>query len=383
MMRPSIKPLLQVLLFAGLAMLLLVQRQAQARLRGENQALREQIARLAIANERPSKHSPPLRLPAPSMLDAAASTPAPMESGLHTNLFARLTNDSDLKLPLEQVEPYLEENRRSAASLLAAYHVSGEIALLEEALQTYPADARVACEAACNPSLSPEQRRQWLDALEQADANNALPNYLSALDYFNAGKTDQAVQALIAASGKSQMVDFRSDRVQDMAELLSASGYTVAEAKALAAYNTPLVPSPRDLRTLGRDLVGLANAYRQDGDELSAQASLQLASNLGQHYAAGTVPGEPLIMQLAGINIQLDVLSAMDPASACGNSEQTVQEQINQLSRQKVALKAQGAQIDSLMQKMTDLDWINYCDRANQYGETPANQWLLHKHALP
>jgi hypothetical protein len=99
-----------------------------------------------------------------------------------------------------QVESYLKENQRSAASLLAAFRTTGEQALLEEAMQKFPNDPQVAFEAAFKKDGSPEEQRQWFDALKQSAPQNALGYYLSALNYFKSGQPDQAVQDLISAS---------------------------------------------------------------------------------------------------------------------------------------------------------------------------------------
>src|SRR6266481_2470314 len=139
-------------------------------------------------------------LPAPA-IQTTASVSAPGENLQSTNLYARF-NDKQPKLRAEQIEPYLKANGRNAASLLAAYRTTGDPVLLAEAMQKYPNDPQVAFEAAFKPDATAEERHQWLKALKNSDPGNALPNYLSALGYFKAGQTDQAVQELIAASGK-------------------------------------------------------------------------------------------------------------------------------------------------------------------------------------
>src|SRR6185312_680225 len=103
---------------------------------------------------------------------------------------------------------------RSAASLLAAYRTANDPALLAEAMRNFPNDPQVAFEAAARTNATPEDRRQWLDSLKKSDPDNALANYLSALDYFKIGQTDQAVKEFMAASGK-QFEDYTSQRYQD------------------------------------------------------------------------------------------------------------------------------------------------------------------------
>ena len=53
------------------------------------------------------------------------------------------------------------------------------------------------------------------------------------------------------------------------------------------------------MKQLSLDMVDLANAYRQAGDQASAQAVLQMVANMGQRYANSSA-GEPMVSQLSG-----------------------------------------------------------------------------------
>src|SRR5207245_11382376 len=243
--------------------LLLMEHRAKVTLHEENDALRRQMAQLQSDNENLSnrvaqpKHAREPRLPAPP-LQATVSREEPVEELRSTNLYARLKDNSG-KLATGQVEPYLKANHRSASSLLAAYRTTGEPALLEEAMQKYPDDPQVAFEAAFKKDSSPEQRRQWIEAFKRSAAENALPNYLSALDYFKAGQADQAVQELIAASGKKQFQDYTLDRMQDDEEAYLEAGYPMAEAKTIPARQL-LLPQLRQIKVLSLEMVDLANS---------------------------------------------------------------------------------------------------------------------------
>jgi RNA polymerase sigma factor (sigma-70 family) len=364
---------------------LVIQHQAQVKLREENQSLRQQVDRLAqltAGNERlshllaRSRSSPTPRLPAPPMQATAPPATLPTEDLQSTNLIARF-KDKDLKLTAEQVESYLKVNRRDAASLLAAFRTTGDPALLQEAMQKYPGDPQVAFEAVFKKDVSPEERRQWLDAFKQSAPDNALANYLSALDYFKAGQTDQAVQELVAASVKPQFQDYRLEAAQNDIEAYLAAGYSVAEAKTLGVSQLGL-PQLQPLRELARDyLIPLANSYQQAGDETSSQAALQMGLNLAQRLE---VPPGFLINGLVGMAIERIAFSAMDPNSPYGGDGQTVQDRLNQLDQQKAALRELGQQFDTLRPTLSDQDWINYRDRDMNFGEVAAMQWVVSKH---
>ncbi len=361
---------------AAVTTALVVQHQAQIKLREENQSLQQQMAKLQTENERLSKHSPTPRLPTPPM-HVIASTNALVEDLRPTNLYARF-KDSAPKLTAAQVEAYLQTNGRNASSLLAAYRTSGDPALLKEAMEKYPNDPQVAFEAASAKVLSPEQQRQWLNTFEQSAPDNALANYLSALNYFNSGQIDLGVQELTAASSKQQFQDYTLDRWKDDEEAYLSAGYSAAEAAYLSTFQLAL-PQLAPVKQLGQHLVDLANAYSQSGDQASAQAALQMAVNLGQRYVP-TSAGEAVLDQLVGLAVERMAFSAMDPNSPYGNNGQTVQDQLNQLAQQRAALKGLVQQVDSLLETMSDQDWINYTDRWMIFGELAANQWLVNKH---
>ncbi len=92
-----------------------------------------------------ARRVPKPRLPAPRMSTRAALLEAPAENLQPTNAFARLLNNdgSPPELRRAQIEVYLAANRRSAESLLTAFRLTGDRALLQEASEKHPNDPRV------------------------------------------------------------------------------------------------------------------------------------------------------------------------------------------------------------------------------------------------
>jgi tetratricopeptide (TPR) repeat protein len=329
------------------------------------------------------------RLPAPRMAAAAPATETPADNPGPANLLTRLLNgDEALKLSLSQVEPYLEHNRRSAESLLAAFRVTDDRALLREAVEKYPNDPRVnfAAYFAFRNESSPEDRRQRLQAFKQSAPDNALANYLSAQEHFNSGQTDQAVQELMVASGQSKFQDYSGEFVQNAEAAYRAAGYSEADAKALAAFGLPL-PQLGQLRGLGQNIGELATLYQQAGDAASAQAALQMGVNLGRRV------GEPsgqdyLIGDLVGLAIERQLLERMDPASPYDNAGQTVKDRLEELARRREMYKEfQGPVDDSgrwssatdVMESLSEQDRISFFDRIKVSGEIEALRWARNR----
>jgi hypothetical protein len=325
------------------------------------------------------------RLPAPRMTVTAAPAEPQADDSRPTNLLARLLKDGDaLTLRREQVEPYLQASHRSAESLLAAFRVTNDPALLREALEQHPNDPQVnfaACFALKN-EMSPGERRQRLEAFKQSAPDNALANYLSAQDHFQSGQSDQAVQELVAAVSNPRFRDYSSDFVQNIEEAYRAAGYSEGEAKAAAAYALPL-PQLAELRRLGQSLGELAILYRQAGDEASAQAALQMGVALGRQVAEPS-GSNYLIHDLVGLGIERQILERMDPGSPYDTVGRTVQDRLGELAQRREEIRElQGAvdpdgRWDSLagvLQSLSEQDLISFFDRIKVSGELEALRW--------
>jgi RNA polymerase sigma factor (sigma-70 family) len=378
---------LAALLFGGVATTVVLQHQSKILVQDENQALREQIAQLHADNEElsnrisratalPAFHVP---VPAPPIAQNHPVAPPP-----HRNLYELMTNrTSMIRLTAAQADAYLKENGRSAVSLLSAFRTSDNPALLQEALQRFPNDPQVNFEAAVSRDTLPADRRQYLDVLKQSSPDNALAYYLSAADHFKAGRTDQAVQDMVAAAGKTQFQDYSAERLQTDEEAYRAAGYPVADAKLLATKQLAY-PQLVQVKELSTSMLDLAKTYQQSGDVASAQAALQLAADAARRFN-DSGPNEPLIGRMLGLTTELAALRAMDPNSSYNGNGQTasdhhtVQDRINQLTQQRGGLLELRKQTDPIWPAMMEQDWISYQNRAATFGEEAAMRWIVSK----
>jgi hypothetical protein len=284
------------------------------------------------------------------------------------------------KVAGEQLESYLNQNQRSAASLLASSRVAGDQRLLEEALAKYPHEPQVNFAALFKTHSSPEERRQYLDAFKQSAPDNALANYLSAREFFKSGQIDEAVRELSTAFGKRHFDDYFMDFSQHEEEAWSAAGYSTAEAKVFSSWSLGY-PHLAELKALGRDMASLADFYRQAGDPSSAGAALQMIVDLGLRLDES--PGQPYPSRKTRVYLETVALEGMEPTGAYGGPGQTVNDRLTELGRQRDLLNQLETQGDqpTLRQKVSDPDWVTYKDRWRAFGEEAALQWLVAKYA--
>ena len=386
----------------GVATAFLLEHQAQARLRERNLALRQQVEHLA----RLKAGSHPL---SPLVLQSHITSSLPGDqwrellrlrgelgvlrqekaevarlqadnSRLRSNLVEQILGGR--KLSLEQVAPYLKANQRSAESLIAASHLTGDLSLLREALERHPNDPRVNFAAcfALKDDTDPAGHRLRLEALKEAAPDNALANYLSAQDYFKSGQASQAVQDLVAASGKPGFQDYHSDFVQNAEAAYQAAGLSSLEA-ALAASGQPL-PQLAELKGLGQSLADLATRYRQAGDEASAGAALQMGVSLGRELGE-PAPQGTVISQFVGMAIERQILGTLDPASPYDAAGRSVQDRLDELLREREAIKALFQQGERLLRTLPEPELAGYYDRMRISGELEAMRWVVSQAGHP
>jgi len=294
-----------------------------------------------------------------------------------TQFYSFLTNQVP-KLTLAQIEPYLQANGRSAASLLAGFRTTTNASLLTEAMEKYPTDPQVAFAAAIRLNVPADERRPWLDAFKQSAPDNLLANYLSALDYLKTGQVEQGVQDLTAASRKTQFLDYTKDSIQADEQAYLAAGYPPGEAGMLA--NTFLAePQLVAVKQLGGELIDLAASYGASGDESSRMSALQMAVDMGRRLSEPSA-GETLLRQALGISVERAALNALDPTSSYGTAGQTVQQRLDELVQQKQTIQGLAKQADALWRTLSDQDWVDYHSQLAAYGEEMAIRWLVTNH---
>jgi len=288
-------------------------------------------------------------------------------------MYALLTNKV-ARLTRAQVEPYLKTKGRNAASLLAAFRTTADPALLAEASRKYPNDPQVGFETAIRNDASRQDRRTGLDAFKLAAPENALANYLSALDFFKSGRKDAAVQDLNAGATKQQFEDYTLERTRTDEEVYRTVGYPPGEAEMIANSFLPEAHLVQ-MNELGQNLVALAAGYEQSGDKTSQEAALQMALTLGKRFDDPSA-GETMRWQLIGIRIERAALAVMDPARILG-AGQSVRDRLDQLAQQKEALQELTRQADPIWKTLSDDDWTGYHAQVARSGEEAAVRWLV------
>jgi hypothetical protein len=182
----------------------------------------------------------------------------------------------------------------------------------------------------------------------------------------------------MATAAKGSWTDYSWQFMESSEEAYRSAGYSDIDAK-IASQAPFQLPDLAPLKQLGVQLNQLAQSYQQAGDNTSAQNTLQLDAQLGQQLSA--TDAQPLITTLVGMAVEKIALSSMDPNAPYGNTGQTVQDAINQLTQQRQYIRDITSQFEIVQPSMSDQDILSFYQRRQAFGEPNAMQWIVSKYS--
>ncbi len=281
----------------------------------------------------------------------------------------------------DQINAYVEQNKRTAESLLAAYRMGTNLAYLIEAANRFPADPDVQY-AAIAARAFPDQQRQWIEAYKLSSPDNPLAWYFSSLEYFKTGDRAKALEDLAEATRKP---GFRADlapTLQAVEELEVSAGRAPDEARVAAFEACAQVPHLGPMRELAQVMQAAAAEARQQGDVTSMEALTGAGLQLGGHLSAGS-GSQTLINQLVGLAIEKRFLQLIDPAQSLDPFGRPVVDVRTAVDQHQALLKEYAQSVAGLMSNLSDTELATYLERVKLHGEEAALAWLKAKHGQP
>ena len=285
------------------------------------------------------------------------------------------------KLPREKVEAWLAKHNRNAMSLLAAFRAMGDTNYLNEAATNFPNDPHVELAVLARDEF-PADRHKWLDLFKASSPSNSLANYFSAQDYFKNGKPDEAVQELLAASGKSKFDNHGMEAQLDAEELYLDSGKSLREAASfgLSDMSEENLPELSTIKRLTSAIAELQKKQMDSGDSTSVANLSQMEMVLGSQLSSGD-SGKYSINQLVSLATETAALLHLDQNRAYDFLDgQTPAQVLQENKQQKVALRGMLTNFQAAYPSLTDAELNNYVQRSRIYGEAAAMQWVVQQH---
>lgn len=280
-------------------------------------------------------------------------------------------SDAPEKISREQVEAYLLKTKRSPESLLNAFAETGDTNFLAEAVEKH-SDNPLVQWTMLNQKISPEEREQWLERLKASSPENALPNYLSALEKLKAGNTEQALAEIDLASEK-KVNGYERERAQSREEMYLLSGYSPLEAKEKSEDGGGLSNLAR-MKQLAQQISDLQQKYKAAGDNDSNQQLATLGVEIGRKYSDPNTPY--LINDLVGHAIENIALRNLDAGTYYEFLGQTAGERLQEMKNQKDEMKDLARTFTANYSTLSDAEKLIYINRRMLYGELNAMRWL-------
>ena len=300
-----------------------------------------------------------------------SSSKARLESDSTNSVLASYDEGSEWKkLSREQVDAYLLKTKRSPESLLNAFLETGDTNFLAEAVEKYPNNSIV--QWTMLNRASPEERSQWLEKFKVTSLDNALPNYLSALDDLKAGKIDKALAEMDAANGKHYNA-FERERMQSREEMYLLAGYSALDARTRGMETVPL-HNLSEMKALAQEISVLQQKYKVSGDMASAQQLAALGIEASRKLSQPNTPY--LINELVGMAMENIALRNLDAGTYYDFLGKTAGERQQELKGQKQEMKDLIPIFSDLYPRLSDTEKMIYSDRLNLYGELDAMKWL-------
>ncbi|MBI3881346.1 MAG: hypothetical protein HY301_14940 [Verrucomicrobia bacterium] len=276
------------------------------------------------------------------------------------------------RLKREVADAYLAKKDRNSESLLAVFKARRDPAYLKEAAQKFPADRSVQLAVILSDEFKGE-RRQWLERFKESSPDNPLATYLSAREHLQSGRTEEALQDLVAGSGRHSFDDLTMQGMLRAEELYVSVDFTSPMAKTMAMADG-MNPMFTELRGLSREMTNLVAGYRQANDGASADKMMQAGLEMARQLQSG--PGGRLVInQMVGIAIEQQFMRLMELGQASQMLGVSVEERLAQMKAQRAEFGELTKQSISLYE-LPEREQALYFDRLKVNGELDAMRWL-------
>lgn len=327
---------------------------------------------------RDSAEAPPLR---PSASAKLASPPAgQLKSGLApAEAWPEFGTPEFNKMVLERGAAWLATRGRDAASLVAAWDITGEASLLDEAAEKFPHDPRVCIAMIARLSAEKGDSLPWIERLIALEPNNPEGHYLKIGPLMRSGDRDAALASLRAAVETKGKRDLHlRERMVTIREAVLASGAGIRDAARLA------IEAPMSRGATTASFGGLSLLLHEEmesaksaGDQERIIAAASLGLGASEHFRA--TDDRTLINDLVTMTLQKSMLAELPDDMEYGTTGQTIGQRrlaVNQQREEMQTFLKQGERLDGLREQATDAQIAGYTDQFLLHGEKAAMDWF-------
>jgi hypothetical protein len=301
---------------------------------------------------------------------SSAGTPADGSSSV-ASLRKLLEGGEPPKLSAEQLRAFVETQKHSAASLLAAWHLGADTAWLDEAAKLHPDDPRVALAKLSTLDATSGDANEWIQRLKQADPENAMGWCYEALSAFKGGSPDEARAALAEAAQRGRFDVYTKESAAELTKAYRSAGVDGLEAEMLGLFGVS-IPQAQLAMNVQRE------AISQLGGNLDDEL-VQDMLKLSKAVRGDEDPGF-LITQLVGSSMERKLLAELNTLDLIPGTRTFVLERLGDLDSEKNLVRSLVQKTVPLMPALSESELRQYFKRTTVEGELKAMQWLLARH---
>jgi hypothetical protein len=282
---------------------------------------------------------------------------------------ADMTEGKKFDLPTRaQLEAYIEQEGRSAGSLIAGYMLATEtVPWLEEAAERYPDDPRVSAMMLMVARGRNEPTDEWVRRMQENDPKNSLGWCSAALDTFKAGDVEGGLDALEDAASRGRPHMYPEEISRDVTKACQSAGFDPLYSETLGAALLPmgqlsvLMELAREMKTDPEGEKGLA-----------AESLLTLARHLKQPAERGT-----LLEKLVASSMENTVASSIEWYEEMPGLNLSAAEYQENYKVERAAIRALVKENQRLLPSLSDTEMKQYLRRMQVEGEIKAMQWVV------
>ncbi|CAN5724619.1 hypothetical protein BH11VER1_BH11VER1_21400 [soil metagenome] len=308
----------------------------------------------------------------PVLVLSSAPTPAKKESdkGSAASRIKQFMEDGvSVSVSAEQLMAYVEKQKHSASSLLAAWSIGHDNAWLDEATQRYPDDPRVALAKLGSMDDLKGDSKEWIDRLKKNDPQNGLAWCYDAMSMLKDGAPEEARFALAEAARLGRFDTYANKGSKGIADAYESAGYDELSAGMIGMAMTPL-PHQQLVINLQKELL---KQFSPVADDALVQDMLHLSKNVRSQNGNGS-----LITDLVGSSMERKVLNELNALDLVPGTKKLVVERMEELVQENNLVRDLIQKVTPLMMStMSDTQLKQYQRRYTVEGELKALQWLL------
>ena len=296
-----------------------------------------------------------------------------VSAGQTPDFLNRMLNGEIAKLTPEQIMHYVESRGRDALSLIVASFLSGsEDKWLEEAVERFPDDPRVAAAMLIKRGNSPEAS-EWIARLKEHDPGNSLGYLLAAKSALDGRDLDGAMKELSALES-TRMNDFRETWQSGITDAYHSAGYQGMEAEWLGMAQTPVISG--EVMKLSAGIAEAMVAAKERGDQTTAE-SLGRSGMKAAALVSDRGDRDLLINQLISVSMERKLLNQLHVFDFVPGDQRIVVERLAEMDKRIARLKSVIQSHTELLPTMTESELSQFTRRVQVEGELKAMEWLV------